>query len=140
MNISDKDFLKKVEDYTGYSFQNKDDVQKLAIEVVRIGKEEGFEQLTFTAKYISGMLRVLKTAPAIPEVNSVDHVKNDLNENVKKGIELLKSLIDSADENLKVHFDETYFALSPQNFSNLTRLFSDLEAVKKYLNYIKRRS
>ena len=138
--ISDNDFLDKVEDYTSNQIQKKDDIKKIINEVIINGNEEEFEKLTFTAKYIAGMMRVLKSAPGIPEVTSIEHVKNDLNENMKKGIEQLKSLIDSADEEVKVHFHETYFILSTQNFSNLTQLFSDLEAVKKYLNYLKRQN
>ena len=38
------------------------------------------------------------------------------------------------------YFKKNYFTLSQQNFSDLTQLFSDLESVKKYLNYLKRQT
>jgi hypothetical protein len=138
MNLSDKNFLFKVEEYTNSLLQRKVDT-KIIIDVVSGNdKEEEFEKLTFTAKYICGMFTILKTAPGIPEVNSVNHVKNDLNENMKKGVELLKELISLSDESTKEYFNKNYFMLSPQNFSNLSQLFSDLELVKKYLNHLKR--
>lgn len=127
-----------VEEYTSFSLQRKDDVQKLIDTATRNGKESEFEKLTFTAKYICGMMRVLKNAPGIPEVSGVDHVKNDLNENMKKGIDQLKEIISFGDESIRKYFDNTYFTLTPQNFSNLSQLFSDLESVKKYINYLKR--
>ena len=138
MNLNDKNFLKEVEDYTGSLLLKKDDIVKLIEVVLAEKKEEEFEKLTFTAKYICGMMRIVKNAPGIPEVSSIDHVKNDLNENMKKGIEQLKEIIASSNENEKDYFEKTYFILTTQNFTNLTQLFSDLETVKKYINYIKR--
>ncbi len=140
MNLDDENFLVKVEEYTSNQIQRKDDIQKIIDVVSTSGTENQFENLTFTAKYICGMLRVLKSAPGIPEVNSIDHVKNDLNENMKKGIEQLKDIMSLSDESDQKYFNRTYFTLTPQNFTNLTQLFSDLELVKKYINHIKRQS
>jgi len=140
INLNDKNFLSSVEDYTDSLLQKKDDVNKLIEVVVAEKKEEEFEKLIFTAKYICGMMRVVKNAPGIPEVSSVDKIKNDLNENMKKGIEQLKEIIASSSESEKDYFDKTYFTLTTLNFSNLTRLFSDFESVKKYINHLKRLS
>lgn len=140
MNLSDNYFLTKVEAYTSNPLQRKDDLKKIIGVSISNGKEEEFEKLTFTAKYICGMMRVLKHAPGIPEVNSIDNVKNDLNENMKKGIEQLKEIISFSDDSNREYFDRTYFTLTPQNFANLSQLFSDLESVKKYINHLKRLS
>lgn len=138
MNLTEKDFLNKVEEFTSNPLQKKEDVKRIVDAVLQNGKEEDFEKLIFTAKYISGMMRVLKSAPGIPEVNSIEHVKNDLNENMKKGIELLQVIVSSNTDSDREYFSKNYFTLSQQNFSNLAQLFSDLESVKKYLNYLKR--
>ena len=140
MNLTDKNFLIGVEEYTGSLLQKKEDIKKIIELVAAEKKEEEFEKLVFTAKYISGMIRVLKNAPGIPEVNSVDHVRKDLNENMKKGIEQLKEIISSGSESVGDYFNKMYFNLSTQNFSNITQLFSDLESVKKYMNHLKRQS
>ena len=140
MNLDDEKFLVKVEEFTSNQIQRKDDIKKIIDVVSTHRNEDQFESLTFTAKYICGMMRVLKSAPGIPEVNSVDHVKNDLNENMKKGIEQLKEIMSLSDESDQEYFNRTYFTLTPQNFTNLTHLFSDLELVKKYINYTKRKS
>ena len=138
MNLDDKNFLKGVEDYTGSLLLRKADIHRLIEVVVVEDKEEEFEQLTFTAKYVCGMMRVVKNAPSIPEVSSIDQIKSDLNENMKKGIEQLREIIASSNGNEKDYFEKTYFTLTTQNFNNLTQLFSDLESVKKYINYLKR--
>lgn len=138
MNLYDKNFLNGVEEYTGSLLQKRDDIIKLIGIVVTAKKETEFEELTFTAKYICGMMRVVKNAPGIPEVSSIDNIKNDLSENIKKGIEQLKGIITSSSEREKDYFDKTYFTPSTLNFNNLTSLFSDLESVKKYINHLKR--
>jgi len=138
MNLTDKNFLIKVEEYTSNQLQRKDDIQKIIDAVSANGKEEQFGILTFTAKYICGLMRVLKVAPGIPEVNSINQIKSDLNENIKKGIEQLKEIIYLGEANDQDYFNETYFTLSSQNFSNVTQLFSDLESIKKYINHLKR--
>jgi len=138
INLSDKNFQTGVEDYTGVLLQKKNDIGKKIEIAVANDKLELFEKLIFTAKYICGMMRVVKNAPGIPEVNSIDQIKSDLNENMKKGIEQLKEIIAFSSE--RDYFDTTYFKLTTQNFSNLTQLFSDLESVKKYMNHLKRQS
>lgn len=140
INLNDNSFLAEVENFTGSPLQKKEDVKRLIDAVGAGGKENEFEELTFTAKYICGMLRVIKNAPGIPEVTSIEHVKSDLSENFKKGIEQLKQILSSASETEQSYFEQTYFILTAQNFANLSGLFSDLESVKKYLNYIKRQT
>jgi hypothetical protein len=53
---------------------------------------------------------------------------------------MLKEIISYTTNEQQDYFEQTYLSLTAQNFSNLTKLFSDLEAVKKYLNYQKRLS
>jgi len=140
INLGDKNFLTGVEDYTGGLLQKKNDITQIIKIAVTKDKLELFEKLIFTAKYICGMMRVVKNAPGIPEVNSIDQIKSDLNENMKKGIEQLKEIIATSSETEKAYFDRTYFMLTAENFSNITQLFSDLESVKKYMNHLKRQS
>jgi hypothetical protein len=140
INLSDKNFLTGVEDYTGGLLQKKNDIGKVIEIAVAKDKLELFEKLIFTAKYICGMMRVVKNAHGISEVTSIDQIKSDLNENMKKGIEQLKEILALSCESERDYFDKTYFTLSAQNLSNLTQLFSDLESVKKYMNHLKRQS
>jgi hypothetical protein len=138
LNLSDKNFLSQVEDYTSNILQKKEDLKKILDTVAVNGKEKDFEKLTFTSKYICGMMRVLNVAPGIPEVSSIDQLKKDLNESINKGIEQLKEIISFSNESQRDYFNKTYFTLTKQNFANLSQLFSDLESVKKYINYLKR--
>ena len=138
--LNDENFIVYVEEYTRKKLVHKEDLKKLISIVNQNGKEEIFHDLVFTAKYICGMMRVVKNAQAIPEVQNLDQIKVDLNENIKKGAEKLREIISSGDGVQLKYFENNYLNLTAQSFSNLSELFSDLEAIKKYLNYRKRLS
>lgn len=138
INLSDKNFLGEVEKFIGSSLQKRDDVKKLIHIVVSDKKVKEFDDLIFTSKYICGLMRVIKNAPGVPEVSSIDHVKNDLSENINKAVDQLRELLSESDKKEKDYFQSTYTQISSENFNNLQKLFSDLESVKKYLNHLKR--
>lgn len=139
MSLINKSFLEDVEEFTGNLLSRKDDVHKLISVAIANKREEEFEKLTFTAKYICGMFRVVKKAPGIPEVTSFENIQKDLSENLNKGMEQLKALVALSSNSEQNYFENNYFALTKENFRNLSQLFSDLEAVKKYLNHLKRK-
>jgi len=52
----------------------------------------------------------------------------------------IKEIIYSADDSMKLHFEQTFFELSRQGFLNMSELMADLEWVKIYQNDRKRNS
>ncbi|MCW8809528.1 MAG: hypothetical protein OQK52_11390 [Ignavibacteriaceae bacterium] len=138
--FSDEKFIENVERYTANPFFLKEDVERLIGVVAEKGKEEEFEELIFTSKYVCGLIRIVKNSTGVPEVNSIEHIKEDLNENIKKGIEQIRGIISANDGKEKDYFEKTFLTPTTQSFNNLYQLFSDLEAIKKYVNYLKRLS
>ncbi len=134
-----KNLLDEVEKYSNSVLQKRADLQIIVDESLQNDFETEFEELTFTGKYIEGLKRILQKGAEITEIESLDYVKKDLTENMKKVVEQIKSIIFKATENTKNHFEETYLKLSPDCFKNLNQLLADLEWVKKYLNYQKHR-
>ena len=137
-NLADENFIENVESFTTNPIIRKEDIKRLITIVDENKKEEEFEELTFTSKYICGLMRVVKNAPGVPEVNSVEHIKDDLNENIRKGKEQLREIISNGDVAERGYFEKTYLSMTTESFENLNQLFSDFEAVKKYINYLKR--
>ena len=97
-----------------------------------------FEDLAFTAKYVQGLLRIVKQAAVNTEINNLEQIKKDFSDNMEKAAAQIKEIISHADENIKFHFEQTYFELSQQGFINFSELLSDLEWAKQYLNEKKR--
>lgn len=138
MNLSDEDFIKQAENFTGHIFNEKNDVREIIDAAFAAGKEKEFDELIFTAKYLRGLIRVIKKAPGIPEVENVDKTKEDISENFKKITGQLRSILSAAEDKIQNFFEEKYLALSAESIANLNLLLEDLEAVKKYSNFIKR--
>ncbi|MBT8380439.1 MAG: hypothetical protein KJN64_14565 [Ignavibacteria bacterium] len=137
LNLPLEEFLNNAEKFTNHPLNKKDDVRKIISTAVELKKEEEFSELAFTAKYIKGLMRVVNKAPGIPEVESIDHVKTDITENMKKVIEQFRTLLKGSEESTIDFFEESYLSLNQDSFNNLNLMLADLESVKKYLNHLK---
>lgn len=138
MQQYDINTLNSAEDFTNSVFTKKDDIMILISESYKNNKIEIFEELCFTGKYVNGLMRVIKTGSNNPEVKSLDHVKKDLSDNMEKVISQIKEITLNSTEELRMEFTAKYFNLSSVSFKNLTELASDLDALKRYINHLKR--
>ena len=136
--FADEKFVDNVESFTGNPLNRKEDIKKLIEIVLGKGKEDKFEKLIFTSKYICGLMRIVKNATGVSAVDSIEHIKEDLNENIRKGVDQIREIITLSDVENRDYFEKTYLSVTEQSFNDLYQLFSDLEAVKKYVNYLKR--
>jgi hypothetical protein len=138
MNKLPPNFLDNVEEFSGKSLNKKDDLILILSVSDTNEKFKGFKNLSFTGKYVNGLLRILKNSVKIPEVENVDHIKKDLSENMEKVISQLKEITFNLNEKNKKFFDKNYFQLSQNSIQNLKQLVEDLDIIKKYLNHLKR--
>ncbi len=137
MNLSDENILIETQRFNKHLLNKKDDVQQLISIAVKLKREEEFNELIFTAKYLRGLLRIVNKAPGIPEVESIDHIKSDISENMKKVLDHLRNILSGAEANAINFFEKNYLSLNERNFINLNLLLADLESLKKYLNHLK---
>jgi len=133
-----KNILNDVEIFSDSILKRKIDLQLIINESLQHNFEAEIEELAFTGKYIQGLKRVLKKGADFQEIDSLDHVKKDLTENMNKVIGNIRALLIHSSEINKKYFDDTYLSLTPNCFQNLNDLLEDLECVKKYLNFQKR--
>jgi hypothetical protein len=132
-------FLDDVEKFSGKSLNKKDDLVDI-IETYKSSKKfEEFENLSFTGKYVNGLFKVLANSTKIPEVENVDHIKKDLSENMEKVNSQLKEITSSMNEKNKMLIEENYLKLTQDSLQNLKQLVEDLDSIKKYLNFLKRK-
>lgn len=132
------DFVNEVEYFSNSKLKKKAELLRLFEEAQKNNKLGLFEDLTFTAKYVQGLLRVVQSGTNNPEVGNIENIKQDFSENMKKVVSQIKDIISNADDSMKSHFEENYFELSQAGFLNLSELISDLEWTKKYINNKKR--
>jgi hypothetical protein len=138
-SIIEKNLLDRVEQTASIILKRKQDLQIILDECLKNNLEEDFEELVFTGKYIEGLKRVLKKGGDFQEIENLDYVKKDLGENMEKVIEQVRGILLNASVDTKSRFEESYLTLSAAAFQNLNELIADLEQVKKYLNYQKRK-
>ncbi len=132
-------FVNEVEKFSHSKLKRKIELLRIYEEALKFNNEKEFEDLAFTAKYVQGLLRVVKTGTVNPEVQNIEQIKKDFSDNMNKTVDRIKKIIAGASEDLKLHFEKTYFELTQDSFINFSELLSDLEWAKMYLNEIKRR-
>lgn len=130
--------IEEIDEFSQYKLNKKTDLKTLYSLAVTEGKVKLFEELSFTAKYADGLMRVLKTGMSNPDIKSLDHIKKDFTHNMQKIVDQMKEIVAIADEQIKRYFEITYFDMSQQGMQNLTLILSDLEWAKKYFNMQKR--
>lgn len=131
-------FVNEINTFSEGKLNRKDDLQKLLNLLTETHQEKLIEEISFTAKYVMGLLRVLKAGVNNSEVKSLEHVKQDFSANMKKITEQLKSIINNADKETGKYFEAEYLQMTQEGLKNLNQLLLDLEWTKKYLNSQKR--
>ena len=131
-------FTEEVNSFSGQKLKRKSDL-KTIMEICFKNEKSGLlENLSFTAKYIRGLERVIKKGNVNPEISNLEQIKQDYMNNIKKSIEQLREIISLNDSEVKNYFEETYFKLTQEGFKNLSELLEDLEWTKLYFNQQKR--
>jgi hypothetical protein len=130
--------IDEIDEFSQNKLNKKADLKTLYSLSVTADKGKAFDELSFTAKYAEGLMRVLKTGINNPDVKSLEHIKKDFTHNMQKIVDQLKEIVANADDQIKRYFEMTYFDMSQQGMQNLTLILSDLEWAKKYFNMQKR--
>ena len=139
MREFDTNLLTEVEKYSSSQLNCKNDLQLIVENCINNNLYDEFENLAFTGKYIEGLKRVLSKGAEFNEVDNLDYVKKDLTTNMEKILEEIRLTLSGSDPSVRNHFEDNYLSLTPDNFKRLNELLSDLEQVKKYLNFLKRK-
>jgi hypothetical protein len=132
------EFVNEVEKFSRSKLKRKAELLRIYEEALKNNNETLFEDLVFTAKYILGLLRIVNSGIINSEINNIEQIKKDFSDNMNKAVIKIQEIISGAEENLKLHFQQTYFDLTQQGFLNINELLSDLEWTKLYMNEKKR--
>jgi len=132
--------VEEINVFSEQKLKRKDDLKILLEMSFKNEKSALLENLSFTAKYIRGLERVLKKGSMNPEISNIEQIKQDYTNNIKKLIDQIKELISLADTEVNSYFEERYFKLTQEGFQSLSELLEDLEWTKMYFNQQKRRT
>ncbi len=132
-------FINEVEKFSGSKLKRKAEVIRLYEEAKKHQKEFLFEDMVFTAKYVQGLMRAVKSASGNSEITNIEQIKKDFSDNVKKVVDQIRDIISNSGDEMKSYFEKTYFNMTQQSFMNLNELLYDLERCKMYMNDLKRK-
>jgi hypothetical protein len=119
--------------------QNADFMEELLLFCFRQKLIEELHEISFTAKYITGLHRVLIDASKNPEVKDTSAIENDISGNLQKIIARLKTLLEKAPEPISAEFEEMT-RLTRESFERFYSLLTDLDFLKQYFNLLMRES
>jgi hypothetical protein len=137
-NYNASEFVNEVEKFSKHPLNRKAEMIAIYEASVDANQLDVYRELCFTAKYLVGMIRVIKDGGTNPQVNSLDQVKKDFSENMTKAIDQIRQIISGSKEEQKKYFEEEFFEKTHSALTNLNELLADLESAKLYLNYLKR--
>ncbi len=135
---SAKDLIVECEKFNNEPLKRNNDLLLIIKAYNKKNQMDEFERLAFTGKYVNGLFRVLKSSVNIPEVESVDHIKKDLSENLEKVTSQLREIAFDMTDADKIQIEKNYLEMSQTSLNNLQELVADFDDIKKYLNYLKR--
>lgn len=138
-SILENNFLDQVEKFVEKKLHRKKDLYLIIEKHFQNKGIDEFEDFTFTGKYVNGLFRVLQSSGKVTDFQNLDQVKKDLNDNVEKVTSRLREITLILNENDKAMIDRNYLELTKESFQNIRQLAEDLDHIKKYLNYLKRK-
>jgi len=137
--FSNPKFLYEVEKFTSKSLNRKDDLRIIIDLHIQNKNVDDFESFAFLGKYVNGLFRVLESSGKVSEFQNLEQVKKDLGENIEKVISRLKEITLKLDDEKKTKIEDNFIDLSKNSFQNIQQLVEDIDHIKKYLNYLKRK-
>lgn len=137
--IINKNFLNEVENFVDKKLFRKDDLELIINKYFGERDVAEFDEFVFTGKYVNGLFRVLQSSGNVTDFQNLDQVKKDLNDNIEKVISRLREITLNLTEEDKVRIDRNYLELTKESFQNIKHLVEDLDHIKKYLNFLKRK-
>ena len=137
--FSNTKFLYEVEKFTSKSLNRKDDLRIIIDLHIQNKNVDDFESFAFLGKYVNGLFRVLESSGKVSEFQNLEQVKKDLGENIEKVISRLKEITLKLDDEKKTKIEDNFLDLSKNSFQNIQQLVEDIDHIKKYLNYLKRK-
>ncbi len=139
-SLTAENIISGLTNLAGENFNRKDDVKLLIETAVQQGKIQLLEELSFHAKFSSGLLRVIqKKDSTIDEayfLKAVDEYKLG----IEKVAYFIEELLNGSSDFIRSVLTEKYLQLSQTCLANLNLLCSDLSYLKLFFNDVKSRS
>lgn len=127
-------FILEVENNAFGDLENRDDIKRLLEIIFETKKEKILHELSFTAKYNTGILKIIKTGAREAEDEYYSRIKREYAENITKMKVYLEDILSGSTDYYKNIFEKKYFGSTPDSLDNLNSLCDDFAKIKLTLN------
>jgi hypothetical protein len=133
-----EDFCIAVDEFAKGKLNNAEDLTRLTEIIYRIEKENLLEDISFSAKYAQGLLKIIQNRNNNFEDEYFEKIKIEYTTAVKNVRGILEEIINNGSSFIKNIFKEKYLSMTHESLQNLNLLIDDLSWVKVYNNDVKR--
>jgi hypothetical protein len=133
-NISSKEFLEKIYNFSNQKLKQKEDLERLIEISYNNNNFNLLEKTAFIAKYLQGLFNIIQRGDKIIDDEIFARYSKEYSENIELLKKYLKDLLKSSSDFYKKIFEEKYFSLTQNAISNLNELCYDLSWIKMYIN------
>lgn len=128
-----------IEEISGRVLKSKEDFRIILEASLKNKKIVELNELAFQAKFVTGLLSVIKKREAIVDDEYFKKVGEEFKHAYEKINVILHEILKESSDFVKNIFNEKYFSLSQTSLQNLNILCEDLSYLKLYLNDLKQK-
>ena len=129
--------LTTVEKLSNKHLYFREDLEIIINAAQKRNKFSSLEKLSFNAKFLNGLLKVIQRKEKLVEETFVLKASNEYKDSLQKVMMLLNDLLKDESDFIKSIFNEKFLQFNQQCLSNLNNLCSDLSYLKLYFNDLK---
>lgn len=131
--------INKVEELSGQILKSKEDFKIVVEAALKNKKNSELAELAFQAKFVVGLLGVIKKKDAVVDDDYFIKVSDEFKQAYEKIKKILLSILENESGFVQNIFSEKYFQLSHTSLQNLNLLCEDFAHLKIYLNDLKQK-
>lgn len=133
------EFINGIKEFSGNKLKDEALMLEIVQSCVNSGNTVLLSEISFNAKYINGLMRVMKSAQGRTDVQNLDAIKSDLSSGFEKFVGQINEISALLPETVSAGLNDTYLQMTHDSFLRLNELIADMEWVKMYLNSLKRK-
>lgn len=137
INLTSEDILIKVSTLAADNLQQRDDLKLLIDSAVQQDKILLLEELSFHAKFSTGLLRVIQRKDSKVDEEYFSNSVKEFQSSIEKVTAILNELLNGSNAFIRSILTEKYLLRSQNCLANLNSICADLSFVKLFFNDLK---
>ncbi len=137
LSLTAKQFNEAINAFSKGKLNYSEDLERLIEISFRFDNLRELEELAFHAKYLNGLIKIIRNKDNSPEADYFLNIEKEYAEHIEKVRAQFQLLIEPAPAFIKEIFTGKYLEMTVESMECLNKLCDDLSKVKSYLNELK---